>query len=454
MKKTFQLFMCVILAITMVCCSCVTAWATSKTAAEAVAWAKSKVGITIDYDGAYGGQCVDLIFYYYVYLGESSRGGNASDYTWNSLPSGWQRLTVTSGFVPQAGDIAVWKTNHSCDSCITGPNGHVGIVTAGDSTGFMAVNQAPSSGSGCMHTWFYNSALQCVIRPNFSNGSSTGLSVTKTENCRWRVTIPANYRLDLYEGAANASPSTKYCILPKDSSYGLTCDKKITLSNGTTRYGYESPEGFYFYFQYNSSKMSVEERHNYQLTSTQEASCTKNGYKQYTCSRCSDSYKTTISSDGSSHSYVKKKVEATCTQAGYTLYTCSECGDGYQLNDNNDKPLGHAYASEVVQPTFTDRGYTLNTCSRCGYWYKDNYTPALSQNGGDSVERYYGEVNVDGKSDAKDALMVLQYAVQKRSFTVAEMLRADVNGDGFVNAKDALLILQYTVGKITKFPVE
>ena len=39
--------------------------ATSKTSDEAINWVKSQVGNSIDADGAYGAQCVDLIRAYY-----------------------------------------------------------------------------------------------------------------------------------------------------------------------------------------------------------------------------------------------------------------------------------------------------------------------------------------------------------------------------------------------------
>ena len=42
---------------------------------------------------------------YYDYLGNGPAGGNAEDYTWNSLPNGWTRIRYYSGFEPQAGDI-------------------------------------------------------------------------------------------------------------------------------------------------------------------------------------------------------------------------------------------------------------------------------------------------------------------------------------------------------------
>lgn len=87
---------------------------TSKTAVEAISWASSKIGQSLDYDGAYGAQCVDLIAYYYQFLGAPVPGGNACDYSWNALPAGWTR---TAGGTPQKGDILVY----------TGGYGHVAI---------------------------------------------------------------------------------------------------------------------------------------------------------------------------------------------------------------------------------------------------------------------------------------------------------------------------------------
>ena len=45
------------------------AYATSKTQSDAVNWANAQVGKSLDQDGVYGAQCVDLIRYYYQFLG-------------------------------------------------------------------------------------------------------------------------------------------------------------------------------------------------------------------------------------------------------------------------------------------------------------------------------------------------------------------------------------------------
>ncbi len=66
----------------------------------------------------------------------------------------------------------------------------------------------------------------------------------------------------------------------------------------------------------------------------------------------------------------------------------------------------------------------------------------------------WGDVTEDTKVDAKDALEVLKYAVNKTTFTAKQMLAAEVSGDQKINAKDALEILKYAVRKIDKFPIE
>ena len=66
----------------------------------------------------------------------------------------------------------------------------------------------------------------------------------------------------------------------------------------------------------------------------------------------------------------------------------------------------------------------------------------------------WGDVNEDTKVDAKDALQVLKYAVQKTELTAKQQLAAEVDGKEGINAKDALEILKYSVKKIIKFPIE
>ena len=89
---------------------------------EALTWLHNAVGVSIDFDGAYGAQCVDLLKAYYDYLGVGAQHGNAQDYRSNFLPQGWQRI---EGAEPLPGDILIY---------IGGTYGHVAVYESEYST--------------------------------------------------------------------------------------------------------------------------------------------------------------------------------------------------------------------------------------------------------------------------------------------------------------------------------
>ena len=115
-------------------------------------------------------------------------------------------------------------------------------------------------------------------------------------------------------------------------------------------------------------------------------------------------------------------------------------------------------------------------CAGCGMWFHDTTgqieiidkfallgareqqepdTPDIPVDPQPPVTKLpYGDVNNDGKIDAKDALEVLKAAVGKGKLTPSQQVLAELNADGQINAKDALLILKRAVKKIDRFPVE
>ncbi len=82
----------------------------------------------------------------------------------------------------------------------------------------------------------------------------------------------------------------------------------------------------------------------------------------------------------------------------------------------------------------------------------DEYYFEINSSGDNDFD--YGDVDGDSVIDAKDALLILQAAVDKVTLTPDKIFVADVNGDNALNAVDALLVLQRAVDKIEKFPVE
>ncbi len=148
------------------------AQATSATADQAVAWANARAGEgwNVDYDGAYGVQCVDLILAYYDYLVGWHTSGNAIDYSGNSLPAGWTRVYSD----PRPGDVIVWNRGAQLSNSSTGGNewadstyGHIGIVTGVNSGSVSTVEtNTYTSRPAARHTRL-TSGVACYIRPDF-----------------------------------------------------------------------------------------------------------------------------------------------------------------------------------------------------------------------------------------------------------------------------------------------
>ena len=138
-----------------------------KTQAEAEAWIDSMHGTAKDYDGQYGVQCVDLISYYYRFLGHNifsyvTGGGYAYTFVYSPLPAGWIRLQNNA--VPRPGDIVVFGANQYG---MLG-TGHIGLVRAVDNTSYKFLDYN-GTGHYDAGTWRWKPLhhFTCLIRPDF-----------------------------------------------------------------------------------------------------------------------------------------------------------------------------------------------------------------------------------------------------------------------------------------------
>ena len=215
-KKILSIILSLVIIMTSVMPLGLTAFAQTggKTQTDAVNWAKAQVGKALDYDGQYGAQCVDLIAYYYKYLGNTTPGGNAKDYATNALPSGWKRIANYNGFVPSPGDIAVWKQG-------TSGYGHVGIVISANLSNLTVVDQYGSTDQKT-HTTTYKyswGGFYGVIRPDFAT-SSTPSSPS--------LSAPTNVKANVYGKQLNVT---------WNSVSGANCyDVIVTDPSGKTNY--------------------------------------------------------------------------------------------------------------------------------------------------------------------------------------------------------------------------
>ncbi len=71
-----------------------------------------------------------------------------------------------------------------------------------------------------------------------------------------------------------------------------------------------------------------------------------------------------------------------------------------------------------------------------------------------TINILYGDIDNNESVDTTDALLALQYSVDKITLTEEQIIYGDVDGSSNIDATDALLILQYSVDKIIKFPIE
>ncbi len=102
--------------------------------------------------------------------------------------------------------------------------------------------------------------------------------------------------------------------------------------------------------------------------------CTEQGYTLHKCA-CGASY-TDSYTNATGHGYDGGRVTtaATCTAEGVKTYTCTKCGS---TKTEAIAKTAHSYVETVVAPTYSAGGYTLHTCSVCGHSYTDCETDQL-----------------------------------------------------------------------------
>ena len=113
-------------------------------------------------------------------------------------------------------------------------------------------------------------------------------------------------------------------------------------------------------------------------TSVTPASCTYQGYTDYSCDVCGDWYRGDYV-DPLGHDLGDWELvqESTCIEYGYEVQRCSRCG----FAEYRDLPLGeHDYVTTVVEPGCYEGGYTIYRCFRCSHQYTDDYTEPAGHN--------------------------------------------------------------------------
>jgi hypothetical protein len=330
-------------------------YATSRSASEAISWVQSKLGQSIDYDGVYGAQCVDLIKAYYNYLGVTPVSGNGCDYISNSVPSGWNRI---QGATPQKGDILVYSSSTS------NPYGHVAIYESDYAT----YHQNFSSHAyvekitAIKYNGFTN-GYWGVIRPNWSSSSTTSstANVSFTEQ-KINSTDPTN--AEVYTKVLNPNYLTVQsvgCRLYNSSgsflySYSESCGLKTSYVNYTCNFNtdmkYTLIGGVTYKYQLYAIVNGVE-------------------YK--------DSMQSFTTTGTHTHNYVTTTTKATTSRNGSIVKKCSLCGLTVSSTISYPKTVtlskvNFIYSGKVQKPTVTVKAANGNKIATSNY--KVSYSAA------------------------------------------------------------------------------
>ena len=135
---------------------------------------------------------------------------------------------------------------------------------------------------------------------------------------------------------------------------------------------------------------------------------------------------------------------------------CSACGE-ILINQEVIPAQGHTEVIDAaVAPTCTETGLTEGKhCSVCGEVLieqgeipptgEHEYVDGYCKHCGEQETAYIpGDINGDGKVNARDVTKLLQYLAEWDVEVVEAAL--DVNGDGKVNARDVTTLKQYIAG--------
>jgi len=131
-------------------------------------------------------------------------------------------------------------------------------------------------------------------------------------------------------------------------------------------------------------------------------------------------------------------VELTCTQTG-TL-TLAHGGSNTRLIEN---PTAHAEGQGTTE------ALDINCASTPTATLTGTQTPTRTPTPTATPRPRNGDANKDGRTNAIDAALVLQYSA---GLLPSINPSSDVNGDGTTNAIDAAVILQYAAGLVSHLP--
>lgn len=143
-------------------------------------------GKLVDFDNAYGGQCVDLYRQYVkevLGLPQTPTVAGAKD-IWNGATNGFDKIANTPDGFPLPGDVMIWGSKY-------GPYGHVAIATEANTSTFTCFSQNDPSGSLCVIKTYSNwTPLLGWLHPiKVEDSSYKGYDLTNTDSMKVAVDV-------------------------------------------------------------------------------------------------------------------------------------------------------------------------------------------------------------------------------------------------------------------------
>ena len=355
--------------------------ATSYSSDNAIAWLQEQEGRSIDYDGYYGAQCVDLIMAYYKYLIGYNVGGNGDDYATNTLPSGWTR---TKNGQPQKGDILVYAGGtgaghiaiYESDNVTWHQNyngQYVRRVTNKHYTSFVAFDGATYW--GCIHPNFnhyvhikddsYDTNFKAFPYAKITNDNLFDAGHNKMNANNW---IAATDECTILEVYTDGCCKVTY---PLDSGGTRTLYSKISLFNIVYEcdhsYTYKSNSTGHWKECTLCGDKQTTSSHTY--TNNCDKSCNTCGYTRSishtysnscdtSCNVCGET-RTITHTYGSTYSYNSVDHWKTCTVCGHYEYITE-----HTYSNSCDKWCDVCAAERTITHTYSNSCDT--SCNVCG----------------------------------------------------------------------------------------
>lgn len=134
-------------------------------------------GKFVDFDGAYGAQCFDLVNKWSTTLGYRPFSGLYASGIYQQPQGNYSQIPNSPTAVPQAGDIIVWNNRYG------GGYGHTGIATGeGDTNYFVSFDQNYPTGSPSKPVRHSYDGVIGWLRPNNLNVSGDNDMMNQGEN--------------------------------------------------------------------------------------------------------------------------------------------------------------------------------------------------------------------------------------------------------------------------------